>query len=302
MNFRRVIQSAVFELFDAFRSRRAHVLVILYVVISALAMGGTITVLAKVEDQLAETLMIEKVEGKSGVVSATLWKSKPFQKIVRHTVEDTLVYDDICGRHPAELIHAWLVFLLVPMLTVLFSSNRVAGDVRSGSVRYMLTRVTRLEWSLGKYLGNALMILSGLLVGAVVAWAVAAWKLSGVDVAALLPAMVLWSFKAWFLALAWLGLALGISHFFQTPGKADGFAMLALFVFAVTPSLLRVLDDSDGFAGSLVILRQLFPSAVEDGLWRASFLPVAASAAWLVSLGLLYLSAGYAYFARRDAR
>ena len=124
----------------------------------------------------------------------------------------------------------------------------------------------------------------------------------GVDVAALLPAMVLWSFKAWFLALAWLGLALGISHFFQTPGKADGFAMLALFVFAVTPSLLRVLDDSDGFAGSLVILRQLFPSAVEDGLWRASFLPVATSAAWLVSLGLLYLSAGYAYFARRDAR
>lgn len=302
MNLRRLLQSALFELFDAVRSRRALVLIILYLIVSLLTMGGTITALGKMEDQLADTLGIEQVEGKSGLVSATLWKSKPFQRLARHVVDDSLIYDDIVGRHPAELLYAWLVFLFVPLMTVLFTSNRVAGDVRSGAVRYMLTRVTRLEWSLGKYLGNAVLILAGLLVGAVAAWGVAAWKLSGADIPALLPAMVGWSLKAWILSLAWLGMALGVSHLFKTPGKADGVALMMLFVFSVASGVLGLISKFEGFAAKLSFLTSLFPSGVEDALWRASFAPVALASLWLITLGLFYLSLGYARFARRDVR
>lgn len=302
MSFRRIVQSAVFELFDAVRSRRALVLVILYLVISLLTMGGTIAALGKMEDQLAETLQIEKVEGKSGIVSATLWKSKPFQKLVRRMVDDKQVYDGLVGRHPAELIYAWLVFLMVPLLTILFTSNRIAGDVRSGSVRYMLTRVTRLEWVFGKYLGNAALVLAGLLLGAVSAWGVAAWKLAGTNVATLLPAMLLWSVKAWTLALSWLGLSLGISQIFQTPAKADGLATLALFAWSVAPKTLSLLADWSGSPVLMDVLVRLFPSAHEDGLWHMTAWPMANSALWLLALGLLYLSAGYAVFVRRDAR
>lgn len=302
MSFRRLLQSALFELFDAVRSRRAIVLVILYLALSLLTMGGTITALGKMEDQLADTLGIEKVEGRSGIVSATLWKSKSFQRIVRHTVENTLVYDDIAGRHPAELLYGWIVFFFVPLLTVLFASNRVAGDVRSGAVRYMLTRVTRLEWSLGKYLGNAVLILAGLLVGAVGAWLVAAWKLSGADIPALLPAMLGWSFRAWALSLAWLGLALGVSHLFHSPGKADGLAMVLLLVWSAVPGLLGLVARFTEWGDRLLVLRDLFPAAVEGGLWRTSLAPVATSAVWLLALGLLYLSVGMAVFARRDVR
>ena len=302
MTLRRVCQCACFELFDAMRSRRALVLVVLYLIVSLLTMGGTITMLGKMEDQLAETLRIERVEGKSGVVSATLWKSKPFQRLVRHAVGSELVYNDIAGRHPAELLYAWLVFLVVPLLTVLFSANRAAGDVRSGAVRYMLTRVTRLEWTLGKYFGNAVLVLAGLLVGAVAAWCVAAWKLSGADIPALLPAMLGWSLKAWMLSLAWLGVALGVSHCFQTPAKADGVALVALFACSVAPKLLAFLSEKEGFVGKLAVLSPLFPSVAEDALWRASVAPVAIAGLWLLALGLLYLSAGHACFARRDVR
>jgi len=302
MSLRRLFQSALFELFDAVRSRRAMVLVALYLILSLLTMGGTITALGKLEDQLSDTLGVERVEGKSGLVSATLWKSKPFQRIVRHSVDNALVYNDIVGRHPAELLYGWLVFLFVPLMTVLFSSNRVACDIRSGAVRYMLTRVTRLEWSLGKYLGNAALILAGLLVGAVGAWLVAAWKLSGADIPALLPAMLGWSVKAWMLSLAWLGLALGVSHFFHSPGKADGLALFLLSVWAVVPGLLKLVAGFADRCAWLLVLRDFFPSAVEDGLWRTSFVPVATSAAWLLALGLLYLSVGIAVFARRDVR
>ena len=302
MTLRRVLQCARFELFDALRSRRALVLVILYLIVSLLTMAGTISALGKMESQLAETLGIEQVEGKSGIVSVTLWKSKPFQRIVRHAIRNSPVYDDLVGRHPAELLYAWLVFLFVPLLTVLFTSNRAAEDVRSGAVRYMLTRVTRLEWTLGKYLGNALLVLAGLLVGAVAAWCVAAWKLSGADIPALLPAMLGWSFRAWLLALAWLGLALGVSHGFRTPAKADGLALVALFAFSVTPKAIEFFAARNAVSGKLSVLVNLFPSAVEDALWRASFAPVAAAGVWLLALGLLYLSVGHGCFARRDVR
>ena len=297
----RTIRVALFELAAAVRTRRAIVLVALYLAWSLLGMSGAITALGKMEDRLAEILQVEKVEGKSGVVSAALWKSKPFQQLVRSVVGDSLVYDDIVGKHPAELIYAWIVFLAVPLLTVLVATRRVAEEVKSGAAKYMLLRVTRLEWTLGKYLGIALLMLVGLLIGAVAAWIVAAFRLSGADIPALLPAMIVWSVKAWFLSLAWLGLALGVSHLFKSGAKADAVAILLMIAFSVVPAILKGFGSA-WLGGKLLVLVRLFPSSVDAALWRSSFLPVAASATWLVMLGLLYLSVGHAVFARRDVR
>ncbi len=297
----RTIRVALFELAAAVRTRRAIVLVALYLAWSLLGMSGAITALGKMEDRLAEILQIEKVEGKSGVVSAALWKSKPFQQLVRSVVGDSLIYDDIVGKHPAELIYAWIVFLSVPLLTVLVATRRVAEEVKSGAAKYMLLRVTRLEWTLGKYLGIALLMLVGLLIGAVAAWIVAAFRLSGADIPALLPAMIVWSVKAWFLSLAWLGLALGVSHLFKSGAKADAVAILLMIAFSVVPAILKGFGSA-WLGGKLLVLVRLFPSSVDAALWRSSFLPVAASATWLVMLGLLYLSVGHAVFARRDVR
>ena len=297
----RTIRVALFELVAAVRTRRAIVLVALYLAWSLLGMSGAITALGKMEDRLAEILQVEKVEGKSGVVSAALWKSKPFQQLVRSVVGDSLIYDDIVGKHPAELIYAWIVFLSVPLLTVLVATRRVAEEVKSGAAKYMLLRVTRLEWTLGKYLGIALLMLVGLLIGAVAAWIVAAFRLSGADIPALLPAMIVWSVKAWFLSLAWLGLALGVSHLFKSGAKADAVAILLMIAFSVVPAILKGFGSA-WLGGKLLVLVRLFPSSVDAALWRSSFLPVAASATWLVMLGLLYLSVGHAVFARRDVR
>ena len=297
----RTIRVALFELAAAVRTRRAIVLVALYLAWSLLGMSGAITALGKMEDRLAEILQVEKVEGKSGVVSAALWKSKSFQQLVRSVVGDSLIYDDIVGKHPAELIYAWIVFLAVPLLTVLVATRRVAEEVKSGAAKYMLLRVTRLEWTLGKYLGIALLMLVGLLIGAIAAWIVAAFRLSGADIPALLPAMIVWSVKAWFLSLAWLGLALGVSHLFKSGAKADAVAILLMIAFSVVPAILKDFGSA-WLGGKLLVLVRLFPSSVDAALWRSSFLPVAASATWLVMLGLLYLSVGHAVFARRDVR
>jgi ABC-type transport system involved in multi-copper enzyme maturation permease subunit len=298
---RKIFEMARFELAASLRTKRAIALVAIYLVTSLFGMSGAITALGKMEEQLATILQVDTVEGKSGVVSATLWKSKPFQKLARGIVGDSLVYDDIVGKHPAELIYAWIVFLAVPFLSVLASCRRVADDVKSGAAKYVLLRVTRLQWTIGKYLGQAFLMLAGLLVGAVGAWCVAAFRLSGADIPALLPAMVFWSLKAWFLSLAWLGVALGISHISGTGAKAQMFSIGALVAFAVAPYVVKLYADTV-VGAKIQVLTLLFPSVMEDALWRASFAPVAAGAAWLVALGLMWLSFGHMVFARRDVR
>ena len=295
MSIRRILQVARFEWFDALRSRRATVVLVLYLAASLISMNGAISVLGKMESQLAEMLQLPADDSR-GAVSATLWKSTRFQKTVRSVLGDSLVYDDICGRHPAELLYAWFAFFYVPLLTMLVAGNRAADELHSGSVRYMITRVTRIEWSLGKYIGISGLLLTGLTVGSAAAWCVAACRLSGADIPALFPAMMVWGVKAWLYSFAWLGLALGISHLVQSGAKATALGIAAMVVWFAAPPLL------EHFAGDWPALRLVFPGGVEDALWRSSLEPVASAALWLAALGLMYLSAGVAVFVRRDAR
>jgi ABC-type transport system involved in multi-copper enzyme maturation permease subunit len=258
-------------------------------------MNGAISALGKIETQIAEIMQLPADESR-GVISTALWKSKRFQKIVRSALDDTLVYDDIAGRHPAELIYAWLAFFYVPLLTVLVSGNRAADELHSGSVRYVITRTTRIEWSLGKYAGLAALLLCGILLGGGAAWAVAAFRLAGADIPALFPALLGWSLKAWIYSLAYLGLALGVSHISRSGSKATAVSVIALALWYAAHVLL------EKFGGSLAPLAHLFPGSVEGSLWRSSFAPVAFGSLWLAALSMLYLSAGMAAFARSDAR
>jgi hypothetical protein len=127
MRLGRILETARFEWRCAVRSRRALTIVALYLAASLLSMNGAISALGKIETQIAEIMQLPADESR-GVISTALWKSKRFQKIVRSALDDTLVYDDIAGRHPAELIYAWLAFFYVPLLTVLVSGNRAADE------------------------------------------------------------------------------------------------------------------------------------------------------------------------------
>ena len=303
MSFRRLFLSAASELLSAVRSRRAIVVLILYFAASLLCMNVAISILSKVEVHVSEALQVEVSDAsKEGAASASLWRSKKFQKIIRANIEDPRLYDEIKDRHPAELLYAAITFFFIPLLTILVGANRIADDLRSGAVRYMITRVTRLEWSLGKYLGMALLLVLGLLLGAFAAWAVAFFRLGGADIARLLPTMLLWSVKAWFLSLAWLGFAMCFSHMFRSGAAATATAIGAFVGSYLLSGAFAFFAHMGVLPGLFETLDLLHPSSWKEGLWRASPAPLGASAAFLLMLGLLYHLLGYATFARRDAR
>ena len=298
-SFRRIWHTALWEWSGAIRSRRALVILFLYLASAVLCMNGSISVLGKMEKELAAVLQLPASEN-TGVVSASLWKSKPFAGIVRSVVGKGPVLDDIFGRHPVELLYAWFAFLCAPLLAVLVCGTRVSDDLRSGAVRYMLVRETRIEWSLGKYVGQTLMIGLAIAAGSLGAIAVAFFRLSPGTAGGIALAMLGWGLRAWVYSLAWIGLALGLSHLTCSPGRATALGILAICLSAAASPLIAFLHSRFGLNDAVLQLQMLFPGAAEDSLWRFSPTPVATSFFHLLALGLSYLMAGAAVFCRRD--
>ena len=294
-----VWQTALGEWGGAIRSRRALVLLVLYLGASLLCMNGTISVLGRMEKELAVVLQLPDSD-ETGVVSASLWKSKPFNRLVRSVVGESPVLDDISGRHPVELIYAWFVFLCAPLLTVLVAGTRVSEDLRSGAVRYMIVRETRLEWSVGKYLGQALMIAVALVVSAMGAALVAFCRLPSGTAASLFLPLLNWGLRAWIYSLAWLGLALGLSHLTRSPGRATSLGIVAIGLLGALPPVMDFLHTFQGWPSFLTHLRMLVPAGAEMSLWRFSPVPLISGSFHLVILGFTYLMAGAAFFCRRD--
>lgn len=298
-SLRRVWTVAATECRAALRNRRAVVSTLLFVAVAGLVMYGTVSAFAAMERELLATLKLPTADG-AGSVTLALWKSPAFTRIMGHLSGGSLVFADIRGRHPILLAYAFFIFQVTPLLTLIVSASRVADDVRSGAARYWLVRVTRTEWSVGKFLGEALMLAVAMLAGAFAAWAVATWRLAGNDWFGLLPGILDWTARAWVYAFAWLGLFCGMSHIAKTGGKATALAILATMGAVAWPVMLENLAAvGPAFAG-VIHLDALVPSGAMPLLWRRSVAAVFQGTVHLAALAFLYLSVGAAVFRRRD--
>ena len=292
----RVWRVAMTELSAAVRSRRALVVTLLFLAVAVIVMYGTISAFAAMEREVLAGLGLPASDH-PGSVTTALWKSKPFLRVIDRMVGDSLVFADIRGRHPILLAYAMFIFQIVPLLTLMVSAPRVADDLRSGAARYWLVRVTRTEWSLGKFLGEAALLAAAMLGGALAAWAVVVWRLPGLSGAGLLPGLVDWSARAWLYAFGWLGLFMGLSHIVRSGGKATALGILALLGAAAWSPMLGNFTDALPW---LEHLDGLVPQSAQACLWRRSVPALAFGAVHLAALAFLYLSLGAAVFRRRD--
>lgn len=288
-----------YEWFDAVRSRRVLVALILYMAAATCTMYWSISLLGKLEGELSKMLQLPQTE-RTGIVSKTLWQSKPFQRMMHDVSQSEQVYQDISGRHPVELIYAWLLFFYMPMLVVLVSSTRIPEEVGSGSVRYVLFRTTRGAWVLGKFAGQLSLIALAVLCSGVCAYLVALLRLGRYVPPDILVNMLVWAAKAWVYSVPFVGLVMGLSLFTKSPGKSTIVGLLAIMAcFVVTVMVVRF-STYTGWRSVLPYLAALLPTDYEMLLWRSSPMPLATGATVLITLGFFYLGVGYFFFRKRD--
>ena len=296
---RQMWRVACYEWFDALRSRRALVVLLLYLAAAVCNMHWSINLLHKLESELATVLQLPKSE-RTGVISTTLWKSKPFQRMMKEMTQNDLVLKDITGKHPVELIYAWFAFFYTPLLVVLVAGSRIAEDIGSGAVRYVIFRTSRASWSLGKFLGQALMIFLALILSGAGAYAVAKYRLAGSGTPDLFVNMIQWSARAWVFSFPYLGLAMGLSHLTKSASKATVMGIIAITACFVVTILLRHFTADTGWRSYLPYLGVLVPEDHKMYLWRNAAAPLVTGSVYLITLGFCYLLAGYAFFRKRD--
>ena len=220
--FSRVFRTALFELSSAIRSRRALVTVLMFALIGAGVMFVTVSVFSTLEEQVISTLGLPAAEN-SGGVTMTLWRSSAFKAMMSKSLDSNLLFNDMLSQHPVALAFAFFVFGVVPLMTLITCAPTAAGEIRSGSVRYVLLRVSRTEWTLGLFSAEALVLLFSMMLLAAAAAAVALYRLPGWSALGIVPSLFDWALRAWVYSLSWLGICTGASMCVKSPGKATGF-------------------------------------------------------------------------------
>ena len=286
------------ELADAVRSRRAIVILALYLAGSLLACNGFVSILHKLETQLTETLHLSS-GASTGVVMSALWKNHEFQRIMYHLVGDADVARQLLTIPPPALVYGWLAFAFTPVLVMLTASGRIAEEMAGNSVRFVMTRTSRTAWILGKFMGQAMLLIIALLLSAAGAWCIIRFRLAGFDHGATAAAMMIYAAKAWVYSLAFTGMALGLSQLTRRPYMAMALGFLVWFATVFLAFAAAHFLKKDGSAAWEIIL-QLLPQGHRVDLWRTDAVHLLNAVFFLVSLGFVYLFAGFARFQKRD--
>ncbi len=283
---------------DAFRSRRAIVLLVLYFAGALAATLIFIKVLHHVENQVESAVGISQSR-QAGASTSALWRSHSFRQVLIGLAGDEALARDLLSLPPLALFYGWLSFAFTPLLVILLSSARIAEEVWSGSVRFALFRVPRGSWVFGKLTGQAAQLLVALLASGAAAWIMGWWRLAGFDPVANALVILLFALKAWVYAFAWLGVAMAVSQLLTSPTLASVFGLVALMALAAISGLAAAFTGP-GWRAALDLVRMLTPGGHEADLWRLDTAHAVPAVLFLLALGLAYTAVGYARFGRRD--
>jgi ABC-type transport system involved in multi-copper enzyme maturation permease subunit len=291
---------ARFDLSESLRSRRALVLLLLFVAGSMAAAGVFVTVLREVENALAAQLQVAAVDA-PGAMTDRLLQSPELVEVLAGLLGDEALARKLLTVPPLALFYGWVATFFAPPLVVFTCGDSIASEVQSGSARFALFRTDRLSWATGKLLGQALLLLVGMLAGAAGVWLVGlGWlgHFAPLDNAAWLLRLAL---RAWVYSLAFLGLSLGVSQVLRTRWWALGGALSATLFALVLGEVL----DTDWAAEQAPVLvptlAQLFPGVHRLDLWRPELAERLPALVILPTLGAAWFYLGHLVFARRDA-
>lgn len=287
------------EWMDALRSRRALSVILLYLLIAVLSMNGFLSILQRLEAQLAELLQLPVPDRPGGMVHA-LWRSDRFRRMVAQAVQSNALAESLVGASPIALAYAGLTFFYAPLLIALIAPSRIADEIGTGAVRPMLLRTSRLRWSVGKLLGLGLMIALSLALGATGAWVLTCIRMPATDRLALLAPMLGWSMLAWVYGFAFLGLCSGLAHLTRSGVRATLASIVALALVGILYWVANRFAG-EGWRQFLEIVRLLTPQAHRAGLWGRTPSAVVPATATLLALGTAFHLCGYAIWRRRDA-
>jgi ABC-type transport system involved in multi-copper enzyme maturation permease subunit len=295
----KLLRVARFDFVESLRSRKAVALLLLYL---TGALGSTamfIRFVNAIEDALADTLVVARTE-KVGTMTTSLFESEQFRGAVARLIGDRAVAESMLDLPPLALFYGAVALALVPLLTVLTSSDSVAHEVSTGASRFALFHVDRLSFALGKFAGQALLMTFGIVVGALGCYALGAYYLASFDYLGTASWLLVLCGRVWFYGLCFLGVAMGASLLSRSVNWARTLGLLGWFALVAVGGFLDGDWARARWPSGAPALLQLFPGGHRVDLWRPELFDRLPAMIMLTALSAIYFTLGYLRFARRD--
>lgn len=285
---------ASFDLLESLRSRKAIVLLLLYLMGSLGASGIFIRLLIALRERLEE-------EVGQAVDMKQLMESPGMARVVGGLTGDLDVANAIVTIPPMALFYGWVAMNFVPLLVLFTSSDAISGDLSSGAVRYSLFRTDRVSWALGKLVGQTALMAVGVLVGALACWCTGLIWLDKMPVADTAYWLLRISGRAIVYSFPYLGMAMCASQLTRTRARAGALALVIMFIAAAGGSIVQVEPLVEQAPALFQVLAKLFPSGHHLSLWHPHLSRSLPAMLGLFAIGLAFFALGFWRFARRDA-
>jgi ABC-type transport system involved in multi-copper enzyme maturation permease subunit len=285
---------AGFDLLESLRSRKAIVLLALYMLGALGASAIFIRVLTAIQEQLEEQV------GRAVDVKE-LMESPGMARVVGALAGDADVANAIIAIPPMALFYGWLAMNFVPLLVLFTSSDSISGDLSSGAVRFSLFRTDRISWAAGKLIGQTSLMAVGVLMGALACWAMGWLWLDDMPLGSTAYWLLRISGRAIIYSFAYLGMVMCASQLARTPIRSGGLGLLLIFASALTGSVLQaelIREQAPELFGAL---SKLFPNGHHLALWHPGAAESVTAMLGLIAIGLGFFALGFWRFSKRDA-
>ncbi|HEY0135815.1 MAG TPA: ABC transporter permease subunit [Nannocystis sp.] len=274
---------AGFELRESLRTRRALVLVLLYVLIASAASYIYVRIVATIDNVTA-------LAGGQDAALAAAQDQGYHEMLLFFAGGDATLANHLATYPAMVLIFAWVSLAFLPWFIALTSYDQIAGELHLRTIRYAALRTSRGAYVLGKLLGQAVLVagvaalgmLPVVLIGAI-------WLPNFAALATITALLSTWPVTV-VCALAFLGVVSLASQLTRTPGTARAAAVGLLF----GAWLLSLLTNTYPW------LAVLSPWYWKPGLYQPGIADRLVAAAGCLGLCAGYTALGFLRFRRRD--
>lgn len=287
---------AGFDLRESLRTRRALVLALLYLLVSAATSYGYVQVIRIAEEAAQEMLAQAGGAGDPAVAAAGVdfMQDQGYRGLLYvFAGGDGDLVGHLATYPPMVLVFAYLSLGFLPWLIALTSYDMIAGELHLRTVRFIALRTTRGAFVVGKLLSQLALVAAIAALATVPVLVFGAAYLRSFDLGKNFLALVqTWPILALF-AFAILGPVALASQLVKGPGAARALAILLLFGQWIVSAVAMAIDDMRPFSFLTPFHYKtwfFYPGLVDKLLAAAVCVAMCAGYTWL----------GFQIFRRRD--
>ncbi len=292
---------ARFELGEALRTRLLLVMVLLFVGGGGFSAWGFSKFIAQMENVSAQALGAPGSK-QAGSQLGRLRHTPMYRTLMRAVSGDEQKAAYMASLPPMVLFYAWMTLAFTPWLVLLTSADTIAAEVASRSIRYTALRTGRLEYAVGKLIGQTVIVAAVIGLAGITFYVVSWIFMAGFAHGEMARGILSYAPLVLAHALPFVGFALFASMVMSSANAARALALGGMSILGILYGLSRAEELRTGSVSNALwdLAAYLSPFGHTDGLLYPGGAAFWTDLTICLALTAVYFGVGFAWLRKRD--